>query len=92
MIQKEKYNNLLYKSGSVINNLQVFIDTLIETGIVSKSKLKVTQNYLRQQLLTPNALEILKEYNEETDKIQSELKLQENENISYIIDEELKKL
>jgi len=93
MVTEEKYNDLLYKSGQTINHLKVFIDTLIESEIVPKNKLKVTQDYLREQLLTENAKDILKEYNDRIELVNEEIeKHQDNinvEEILEIIDKEL---
>ena len=57
-----EYNELLYKSGKVINNLKLFINTLQETGIVSKNKIDSTKKFMTQQLLTDDAVSILNEY------------------------------
>jgi len=91
----QEYNELLYKAGRTANNLKVFIDTLIESGIVSKKDLRITQEYLRAKLLTEDVQDVLSEYNAKCDDNASKIK---NEcNIDFLriykmIDEELRKM
>lgn len=82
----EEYIELLSKAGRICNNLNVFINTLIESGIVSKSNLKVTQDYLREQLITKDVLDIMNEYQNLNDSIENEI------NKNHLSEEEILRL
>jgi hypothetical protein len=59
---EKKYNNLLYKSGQLVGKIEIFIKSLNSSGMVSKTKLKASQNYTTKQLMTNDAKDIRKEY------------------------------